>query len=340
MMQGSNPLQLKEYNLRVVRQALKSLRAATRQQVAAAAGLSTVTVATLLRSLVEGSEALVGDMVPSKGGRPSVQYHFNAEHSLVLVLFTRETEGQDTLYYRAADLYGSIIDAGELAMTPDSLQAFEPLIDRMLDLHPNIKALGFCLPGIEIDGRVVTTDYPALAGTDIIPHFRKKYGLPALFENDVNAAAVGFAQGHPLAPLDTIAYLYFPRKYPPGSGLLIEGKLFRGKAHYAGEVSLLPLGIDWSDPGLYSSPEDSIQAVARVIASLSSVLNPHRVVLQAEFLSDGQLRGILERCERLLPEAVRPELVSSTDFTGDLQAGIVSLTLDLLSANDYANLPY
>jgi predicted NBD/HSP70 family sugar kinase len=337
MIQGSNPLQLKEYNLRVVRQAIKSLRTATRQQVATAAGLSTVTVATLLQSLIDSTEALVGDSIPSNGGRPSVQYHFNANHSHILVLFTRETDGQDTVYYRVADLYGSIIDAGERAMTPDSLMAFEPLIDRMIERHPNIRSIGFCLPGIEINGTVVTTDYPALVGTPLIPHFQQKYGLPVLFENDVNAAAVGFAQLHPLAPLDTIAYLYFPKKYPPGSGLLIEGKLFRGKAHYAGEVSYLPLSIDWMDPGLYSSLENSTQAVARVITSLSSVLNPHRVVLQAEFLGEDGLKGIQACCERLLPEAARPELIRSTDFTGDLQAGIVSLTLGLLSIDNPVN---
>jgi len=334
-MQGSNPVQLKEYNLRVVRQALWSMRTATRQQVAATAGLSTVTVAGLLQSLVEGGEAFAGDSIPSNGGRPSVQYHFNANHSLVLVLFTRETEGRDTVYCRVADLYGSIIDSGELAMTPDSLAAFEPLIDRMIGRYPNVKSLGFCLPGIENDGIVVTTDYTALTGKPIISHFEDKYGLPVLFENDVNAAAVGFAQRQPLSPLDTVAYLYFPKKYPPGSGLLIEGKLFRGRTHYAGEVASLPLGIDWTDPGLYGSPKRSAQAIARVIASLCSVLNPHRIVLQAEFLGPRRLKDIQDRCDQLLPEITRPELIISSDFTGDLQAGIVSLTLDGLTQKTF-----
>jgi hypothetical protein len=339
MIQGSNPLQLKEYNLRVVRQALKSLQSATRQQVAAASGLSTVTVATLLQSLVDGNEAIVGDSIPSQGGRPSVLYHFNAAHSLVLVLFTRENQGQDTLYFRVADLYGSIVDSRELAATPDSLLAFEPPIGALIERHPAIKALGFCLPAIEIDGRIVATDYPALAGTDIVSHFRQKYGLPVLFENDVNAAAAGYAQGHPLGPLDTIAYLYFPQKYPPGSGLLIEGRLFRGGGHFAGEVACLPLGIDWRDPELYRSLEDSSLAVARVIASLASVINPRGVILQAEFLGDRHLEAIRAHCARLLPEAALPELLISTDFSADLQAGIVSLTLDRLAETNTPSPP-
>ncbi len=333
MKKGSNPIQLKEYNLEVVRQALKSQRTATRQQLANATGLSTVTVATLTQTLVENGEAIPGDSIPSKGGRPSAQFHFNANRSPVLVLFTRETEGGDTVYIRVADLYGSVIDSGELAMTPDSLESFEPLIDRMIERHPDIKALGFSLPGVEIGGEVVAMDYPALAGRTLVPHFEKRYSLPVLFENDVNAAAVGFAQLHPIAPTDTIAYLYFPRKYPPGSGLLIEGKLFRGAARYAGEVSFLPLGLDWSDPGLHSPNERSIQAIGRVIASLSSVLNPHMIVLQAEFLGDQDLRDIRTFCDLLVPEAARPELLASADFTVDLQAGIVGLTLGLLASN-------
>jgi hypothetical protein len=340
MIQGSNPLQIKEYNLRVVRQALKSLCKATRQQVASAAGLSTVTVATLLQSLVDSAEAIAGDMIPSKGGRPSLQYCYNASHSLALVVFTRETNGQDYAYYRVADLYGSIIDTGEFAMTPDSLAAFEPIIDRMIDRYPNVQSLGFCLPGIEIEGRLVVSDYPALVGVDIVSHFQRKYGIPAIFENDVNAAAVGFAHVHNAAPLDSLAYLYFPQKYPPGSGLIIEGRLFRGHTHYAGEVSYLPLGIDWKDPGLHTSPERSAQAIAKVIASLSSVVNPRRIVLQAEFLDERRLHAIQACCEGLLPEAARPELIASADFTGDLQAGIVALALDRISAKNTPTLPY
>lgn len=325
---AANALVMKDLNTRLVRRALKLSRTATVRDLATATGLSTVTVGTILQALVAAGTAREDELVPSNGGRPSRLYRFDAQRSLVLVVLTREVAGHDTVCLRVADLYGQILEAQEVAMTPGSLAAFEPAIDALLVRYPSIRALGFGLPGIEFEGTIVALDYPGLVGAPILTHFETRYGLPVVFENDVNAAVLGRGAREGAAASEV--YLYFPRKYIPGSGIRIDGRLLKGHRHFAGEVGHLPLGIGWGDPALTGSFEASCNAVALVVVSLAAVLDPESVVLFGEFLTPAHLEAVARRCRHQLPSGMVPLLSLAEDFTRDFEEGLVGLTLDVL----------
>jgi len=319
---------MRNWNTRLVRQALKAVQTATVRDLAVATGLSTVTVGSVLQDLVASAAVQEAELVPSNGGRPSRLYRFNANQSLVLAVFTREVDGQDTLCLRVADLYGQILDEEDLRFHPGSLEAFEPALEGVLARHPQIRALGFGLPGIELEGTIVALDYPGLVGAPILDHFRTRYGLPVVFENDVNAAVVG--RGRREGAAESEVYLYFPQKYAPGAGIRVGGRLIKGRHHFAGEVGHLPLGIPWGDPCLPGSLETATEAIARVILSLTAVLDPESVVLFGEFLTPAHLEGIRTHCRNRLPEGMVPALSLTENFARDFQEGLVGLTLDLL----------
>ncbi|HWR12768.1 MAG TPA: ROK family protein [Rectinemataceae bacterium] len=327
---GGNPLVMKEINTNLVRRVLRAQRSATRQQLAAATGLSIVTVAAIAGQLILAGEAREGDQIPSNGGRPSRLVEFNADYAKVLALFAHEIAGKDRLSLRVANLYGECVDAGEEETAPESLAAFEPLIDRMLAKHPSIKAIGFGLPGIESGGTIVALDYRPLIGAPIIEHFRLKYGLLVLFENDVNSAVMGCCRRQSIDAHETVVYLYVPRKYPPGAGIRIGGKLFKGRNNFAGEVAHLPLGIGWGQPELYGSFDRICLAIAKLIVALASVINPDKVILHGEFLGRDHMKAIADICGRDLPVDVAPRLEVSENFTLDFQTGLIEETLTLL----------
>lgn len=52
------------------------------------------------------------------------------------------------------------------------------------------------MPGEEYNEVLVFNDYAKLTGTRFSEHYRNKYGLPVTFENDVNAAVVGYYTLH------------------------------------------------------------------------------------------------------------------------------------------------
>jgi predicted NBD/HSP70 family sugar kinase len=298
--------------------------------LATASGLSIVTVAGILGQLVASGEAREVDLVPSAGGRPSRQFEFNADHALVLVTLARESQGRDTVSFRVANLYGHCLATEDVPMTPQSLGDFEPWLDAMMARYPHIRGLGFGLPGMEVEGRIVALDYNALVGAPILDHFQRRYGLPVHFENDVNAAVAGWAKRFPNRVGSACVYLYFPEKYPPGAGLLIEGRLWRGRRRFAGEVAFVPLDVPWGEPRLYTDFDALCRAIARVIAAVCAVINPDTVVLSGEFLTGTHQEAIEDVCRRLLPANALPQTVLSQEFSLDFQAGLIETTLALL----------
>jgi predicted ArsR family transcriptional regulator len=86
---------MKEVNVNLVRKYLKTRNQATKQQIAEAAGLTTVTVATSIQGLVGADEIYQVDQAPSSGGRPAHRFRFNENFAHVLALYAHE---QDSAY--------------------------------------------------------------------------------------------------------------------------------------------------------------------------------------------------------------------------------------------------
>lgn len=325
-----NALVMKEINSNLVRRTMKLKQEATKHQIAEATGLSVVTVATLLQKLLEENVVLDAGLVASMGGRPSQLFRFNENQSHVLVLFTHEQDGMDILYVRVANLNGVCIYEVDIPLTEINLHTFEPSVDAALQEYPTIRAIGFGLPGVELGGKLVLVDYPSLIGTAFLTHYQERYQLPLIFENDVNAASVGYCKRHQIATEAATVYLYFPQKYPPGGGIYINGRLYKGYSNYAGEVAGMPLEIDWHDQTLYTSPERICEAIAKLITAISMFLNPQSVILYGAFLTDTHLHDIQQRCTSELPVNSIPRLHLTSNFALDYQNGIIEETLALL----------
>lgn len=323
---GANALVLKDFNTRLIRQALKNARTATVRDLSAITGLSLMTVSTIVQNLVASGTARETALIPSSGGRPSRLYRFDETQSLVMVLYFHEEQSRNIVSIRVADLYGAVIDSEDYPLGEVSLEAFEPPMDRFLSRYPAIRAIGFGIPGIEYGGSIVTLDYRELVGADLVGHFGEKYGLPVIVENDVNAAVLG--RGLRENAAETEVYLFFPRNYPPGSGIRIGGQLIKGFRNFAGEISWLPLGIAWGTPAVTESFAASTDAISKVIVSLAAIVNPESAVLFGEFLGDAHRDAIRALCESRLPAGMCPDIVLTEDFPSDFESGLVSLTLN------------
>lgn len=330
MTSSGNALTMRELNTNLVRGTLKAKQQATKHQIAEATGLSTVTVGSILQKLIDDKVVFEDGLVASMGGRPAQQFRFNANHAHVLILFTREQDALDMLYVRVANLFGDCLYEVDTALMDIQLGTFEPYIEAALQAYPSIQAIGFGLPGVEFNGKIVVGDYLALVGTDFVRHYRERYHLPVIFENDVNAAIVGYCRREPIQADALSMYLYFPQKYPPGGAIYINGHLYKGFNHYAGEVAAMPLGIDWRAPDLYATAETISATIARLISAISSLLNPQSVILYGDFLTDEHLHSIYQQC-LLYPSATSvPKLYLTRDFTLDYQNGMIEETLALL----------
>lgn len=325
---GGNALVMKEINTNLVRHVLKARKQATAQQIAQATALSVVTVGAVLQELAAQGEIKAGELVPSGGGRPAQSYRYDFAYAYALIMFPDEWEGRMTLRHAVVDLAGTPVYESSVPVAHVDLASLTGIAAPLIERYPTIGAVGIGHPGVESGGRIIVSDCELLLGTSPVSYFESLYQLPATVENDVNCAAVGFGagKGH-----GTLVYLYFPDRRPPGAGVIIDGKLYKGKGSFAGEVKSIPLGVVWG-PELYRSFDAFCDAAARLVAAICSLINPELVVLNGSFIGKSHIASVLERCHRLLPPEILPMVFLSDTFTADYQWGLTVRTLGLLDS--------
>ncbi|ULO09995.1 ROK family protein [Paenibacillus sp. 19GGS1-52] len=327
---GGNALVTREVNINLVRRVLKEKQQATKREIAETTGLSVVTVATVLQHLVKYNEVLESGLISSSGGRPAQQYTYNEEFVLALIVYPYETEGCTFIHGTIVNLSGKSMYETNVQVELVNLQSFEQIIDHCISLYASIQALGFGLPGAEYDGKMIVSDYESLLGISVTGHFRTRYQKPVVMENDVNAAVIGFCRRTQVAVDASIVYLYFPEKFPPGAGIYLNGKLYRGRRSFAGEIANIPLGIAWGEAALLDSSELLSEAIAKLTVTICSVLNPDAVVLYGSFLTMDHIHELTQRCSTQLPASAMPKLLLSEDFAADYREGMIVQTLSTL----------
>jgi glucokinase len=116
------------------------------------------------------------------------------------------------------------------------------------ELDAPIAAIGVGFPGLvnHATHRVTRLpNAPSLADIDLYQEFTAAFGFPVVFENNTNAATIaemqqGVAQG-------VSDWLYLRIGHGVGAGLVLDGKLRRGKSGYAGEVGHMNIDPEGED---------------------------------------------------------------------------------------------
>lgn len=330
---GGNALVMKEVNVNLVRNALKTEGEGTKQQIAKITGLSVVTVGTILQQLLKTKEVIEGDPRASGGGRPAQCFKYNGDYAYVLTMFPYELAGEIVIRSAVVNLVGDIVFEQQEKIDQIDLSCFETTIDSLIASYPAIRSIGFGLPVAEYNGRIIVSDYKELIGISIVEYFMKRYGIPVIIENDVNSAVVGYCERNQVRKDTAVVYIYFPDRFPPGAGIYINGNLFKGRRNFAGEVGSMPFGIPWGESSFMSSPEEIERAIVQLVISICAVLNPDCVVLYGNFITQANGRRIAELCSKELPESAVPEIIVSEDFTLDYLMGLIELTLATLEPN-------
>lgn len=317
---------IRRVNLQILQQALMDLEQATKPQLAEASGFSVVTVNALLKELVEAGVAeVVEAAAPGEaGGRPAQQFAYCRNRKLVLLLYMFEEQSRDKLVLAVENLLGEVIwqkavfpnvvtEAVLLANLQDALKEF-----------PQISQVLLGLPGVEIAGKMLVIDYPELRDLTLTFDMSKKLSLPVQFCNDVNAAVMGYGRECPQADAETIVGLYWPHGYPPGAGILQNGRLYIGRDGIAGEV-----GCRFSTGEPYHEG-DFAQLAAAEIIRLVWYWNPHRLVIYREGLTEDRLEEILSACRRELPSELLPQVEFRADLAQDYVQGLRQIGRELL----------
>ncbi|QHW33500.1 ROK family transcriptional regulator [Paenibacillus rhizovicinus] len=326
---------MKQTIIQRIRAALIMMGSATKAELCQRLGISFPTISKFLAQMeADGEIRYTGDD-DSSGGRRAKRYAYDPEYLLGLAVFIDKHETT----YAIFDCVGEIKEKGT---TPSVMQQGEQLlgdhIESLVEKYPKLRSIAIGVPGAVNNGQVIfIPPYPHFLNYDLKGIIESRFQIPVVVENDMNAAVLGFASSMEIEN-ESLVYLYFGQD-GPGSGIMINGDVVRGSTFFSGEVSFVPQYDDQTfSQALHQgerrcrivlADDKQLDAVARLIATFTAIINPRAVVFCNDEVDESILARILERSAAYIPREHLPMLTMS-DLRQDYLNGLQHLALDLM----------
>ncbi|PTM56580.1 ROK family transcriptional regulator [Desmospora activa] len=230
---------VKRINKSLVLQTLRHRSPLSRAELAQLTGLNKTTISSLVSELLD--EQLLYESGPgqSKGGRRPVMLHFNGNAGYAIGIDL----GVNYVVGILTDLNGKILREQRLPLQDKDYNRVLAQIDSLVTtLMADIPAsrygavgIGIGVPGIvDPDGMVLLA--PNLEWNDVqLRHdLSQRVELPVILENEANAGAYGEKMFGEHANVDEL--IYVSAGIGLGTGIIIDGKLYKGVGGYSGEM--------------------------------------------------------------------------------------------------------
>ncbi|PVG82318.1 sugar kinase [Nocardioides gansuensis] len=217
---------------------VRSGRAATRADLRRLTGMSRTAVDSRLAALADAGLLLLGEELPSTGGRPPAGLVLNATAGVVLAVAIGRSRAQLAVF----DLAGTEIGVSEVAHEhgagPDAVlpAVADTLADLLADVPHPVLGVGLSLPGTVDPVRRVSIDSPVMAGwdgVDLAPYLAAVTTAPLHLGNDADVLARSERLGHAAAYDDL---LVVKASTGLGLGIIADGRVVSGHLGAAGEI--------------------------------------------------------------------------------------------------------
>lgn len=324
-MRADNQL-MKKMNRKTLRKTLRKCQTATKPELAAMTGLSVVTTNALIAELVQSGEVMENGLIPSEGGRPSMQYQYNNHFCHVVILYCYQKQGSTFARCIVSDLIGKSVWKAEQYYREIELDSFFQLLDRAFQEVSGICMIAFGLPGEAMNRVVTINDYEKLVGREFFRCYEERYHVPVLFENDVNAMTYGYYCGHRSQEEEVVVGIYFPKRYIPGAGIILNQRIYYGTNHFAGEMARLPVPIPWEKLN-YDSEEEVFTELKCILEIFCCTFAPAKVILYGDFLTASIMERLREFTEEFLKHSFCVEIERAESIEKDYEEGLIHLVL-------------
>ena len=229
---------LRRVNASAVLELLHAEGPIARAEMARRLQLSPATITRIVAGLIESGVVVEHSAGDSTGGRRPTLVELNARASLIIGVYV----GGQTVAGALADLNGAILCRHALPTLPgDAGVAQVAAVVRALVVQA--QAMGVPVRGVGVgapsvvhypDGVVALA--PSLGWRDLPLQklLQEAIGLPVIVENEVNLIALGEAWRGAGQGIDALVCLSLGAGI--GAGIVLNGRLYRGAHHAAGEV--------------------------------------------------------------------------------------------------------
>ena len=315
----SSTAQVKETNVRIIKEALLEMKSGTKIMTAAKTGLSVATCNSILNELEASGEILI---IPdsnkvSAAGRPSKTYRINEMFQVGCCLYATNENNRLSLHYNVIDLSGRVIAKESLSQTVITYETIHDCLKNIKEEFSTLTSVCIGLPGIITpEGYVESCDISDLEGLSLAEKIQDSLKLLCRVENDMNLIAYGLFHEKNYSSNRCVVAISFFENICSGAGIIINGAVHHGKSNFAGEVSFLPFEKDHGRRiRLPMARSENSDVVARTICAFVTILNPDVIMLTGQSISINMMGPISEACMSMLPQKHMPELtyVQNTD---------------------------
>ena len=324
----NGPKLVKAHNLQAVRRCLFTLGAATRQELSQATGISTVTLGTLLRELIQAGQVMEAEATLPTSGRPARVYRFNGDLRHGLLVSVENRDGR-RLNAARIDLYGRVLWEESLPARGMNAAATAAFFQELMT-DGRIGAVSIGLPGIGFGEYLSGGRSTQELSLEALSQLEAETGVPFTVENDVNLMAAGYAHRHHLPSEEAMAYLYLMRGIYGGSAVWLGKAIHHGKNRFAGELLAPPYSENWSQADRLPR-EELLRALERLALPYLSILAPHRLVLASDYLDDSCLEALRQAAATALWAGYQPEILFTEDPHADYEEGLKQAVLERLT---------
>jgi DNA-binding Lrp family transcriptional regulator len=309
---------------RSIRKALLELGSATKVELSDRLGISFPTISKFLSQMEKDGELISISLDDSSGGRRAKRYTYNPEYMLGLAIFLEGTE----THYLVFNCLGEMKDTGKTSSLLKELGLLTQFVEETLEKYPKIGSISIGVPGSVRNGRIIyMPGYEHLQNFNLQEYLENHFLIPVVIENDMNAAVLGFHDQQVIKNNPSLVYIYSGQN-GPGAGIIVNGVMVRGSTNFSGEISFVPQ-YEKHNFGEALKSESRIDAISRLIASFTAILNPHTIIFCQDEVTPAVLDQIVEQSASYIPKEHLPKLIMS-DWKQDYLFGLQCLALDLM----------
>jgi predicted NBD/HSP70 family sugar kinase len=264
---GLAPFDRRGHQRRVIVDLLRTVRTASRADIAATTGLSPQVITGLIDQLVEEGLVRVVGRRPAARGQPPIDLALNPDGGFAIGVQVEVGRLTGIVADLGANIRVEVTLRCRTADPATTLPNLRKLISELIDqsdIDPfRLWGLGLVLPGPF--GPVDTNEndplsLPAWSRVPFRDQFSAALSLPVFVGNDATAAAIGEHLNGIARDLRTFFYLYVSEGI--GGGLFVEGQPVTGAFGNAGEVGRMLIG---------SAPGDSVPPALETLASVDAL---------------------------------------------------------------------
>jgi predicted NBD/HSP70 family sugar kinase len=243
-LRGTNQEFGRPYNRRIVLESIRRFGPIARGEIARHVGLTVQTVSTIVRELEEQGYILSVREEPKGRGLPPTTLRINPEGGFAVGIHLTPLGIDAALINLSGDVIESAHREAPNAAPDDAFDAIGAMVTELTGRRSagRVIGIGMALPGpfgVEPMSFVGPTTMAGWQDVPLRERLTAVTGLPAFFENDMAAAAMGERLYGIGAKHAEYYYLYFG--FGLGGAMLHDGSVLRGAWGNAGEIGHVPV---------------------------------------------------------------------------------------------------